>query len=265
MRERIKGLVEKSREYKAKRKPVHRIKKSKKKVIKKSNKEIRELREEIKKLKAYIRKLEKTQKPSKKAPVKKAPVKKVPVKKVPVKKAPVKKASAKKAPVKKVYRKVVKIKKLGKLAKKRIERIRRAVKREKIKEAKKPVKKPKKVKRVRVKKPKPEKFKPEVEEFNFSQTKHIIIKFEELEEVPGYKNYFTSKNVFACFFRVKALIKIGKSEVIEQWMNSEAVEIEDFFEFYKKIYRELTDKYMIVSILEKYLIGIVYAETTEKG
>jgi hypothetical protein len=53
--------------------------------------------------------------------------------------------------------------------------------------------------------------------------------------------------------------------VIEQWMNSEAVEIEDFFEFYKKIYRELTDKYLIIDILEKYLVGIIYAETTEKG
>jgi len=253
MKKRIRGLVEKSKKYTAKKKPVQRIKKPIKKIKKRSNKEIRELREEIRKLRAYIKKLERIRKPAKK--VIRKPAKKV------IRK-PAKKVIRK--PAKKVIRKPAKIKKLGKLAKKRIKKIRRAVRREKIKEAKKPVKKPKKVRKTRAKKPKPEKFKPEIEEFNFSQTKHIIIKFEELEEVPGYKDYFISKNVFACFFRVKALVKIAKDMVIEQWMNSEAVEIEDFFQFYKAIYKELTDKYLIIDILEKYLVGIIYAETTEK-
>ena len=101
----------------------------------------------------------------------------------------------------------------------------------------------------------------EIEEFTFSKTTHIKIKFDKLDEVPGYNDFFKSKGVFACFFRVKAIVKIAKDMVIEQWMNSEAVEIVDFFQFNKEIYRELADKYMIVSILEKYLIGIVYAET----
>jgi hypothetical protein len=245
MKKRIRGLVEKSKKYTAKKKPVHRIKKPVKKIKKRSNKEIRELREEIRKLRAYIKKLERIRKPAKK-----------------VIRKPAKKVIRK--PAKKVIRKPAKIKKLGKLAKKKIEKIRRAVRREKVKEVKKPVKKPK-AKKTRVKKTKPKKFKPEIEEFNFSQTRHIIVKFEKLEEVPEYKDYFISKDVFACFFRVKALVKIAKDMVIEQWMNSEAVEIEDFFQFYKAIYKELTDKYLIIDILEKYLVGIIYAETTEKG